>query len=522
METKPFSLQSPEQVAKDYGGNKQKIAQAAQMGTIDPTAAVLAGMFIDRMRSAQVAESAPQQTVAQQVLTPQPQMPMGAPPPQAGGLGATPPAMGMAPPPETPGMEAQQMGVEPQMGMAEGGIIGLDIPDGMYDEPSNGGFNDGFSGGGLVAFAKGGYTLDTAWNRIKKLEGGLGPNGEMRVSSAGAVGPSQLMPATAPEAARLAGLPWDEKRYRTDPAYNEALGKAYYASRVAARGGDYAKAALDYHSGMGNVDKGNIGPAGKAYLRGFLEELPEQDMGTAQGRAMSFEDQLGRVKGLWGELPDMGSQQLKDYYNKELSPEEREKARKDDMWMALANIGANMAASDSPFFFQSVGKALAETLPGVEADKKERKAAETEARKALREIWGMEREDQKDMLKMANEFQKTELGVEESQAEREARAQQAQAEMENRLALQKLQNQGAIAAAQARPTNPSDLEQKVSWVMQAGLAKDPMSALQYLKDNGYLSAQQQGGGLPIFGPQAQAGAPAGGQPNVINVGGWND
>ena len=46
METKPYRIQSPEDIAKDYGGNKQKIAEAMQMGVVDPTAGVLAGMFL--------------------------------------------------------------------------------------------------------------------------------------------------------------------------------------------------------------------------------------------------------------------------------------------------------------------------------------------------------------------------------------------------------------------------------------------------------------------------------------------
>ena len=68
METKPYRLQSPENIAKDYGGNKQKIVEAMQLGIVDPTAGVLAGMFIDRMRSAQMQEMAPKPTVAQQVI----------------------------------------------------------------------------------------------------------------------------------------------------------------------------------------------------------------------------------------------------------------------------------------------------------------------------------------------------------------------------------------------------------------------------------------------------------------------
>lgn len=111
--------------------------------------------------------------------------------------------------------------------------------------------------------------LDAAWIQIKKQEGGLGKNGELLVSPAGAVGPSQMLPSTGPEAAKIAGLQWDPNKFRTDAAYNEALGKAYYGSLVTARKGDFAAAALDYHTGAGNVDQGKVGPAGQKYLNDF-------------------------------------------------------------------------------------------------------------------------------------------------------------------------------------------------------------------------------------------------------------
>ena len=162
METKPYSLQSPEQIAKDYGGNKQKIAEAMQMGILDPTAGTLAGMFIDRMRSAAQTEQAPQQTVAQQTFAPPAPAapPMGAP----AGLGATPqaaamppmnamPPMGVAPPQDMPMMAEGGM-VPPYA--SGGGLSDMPLPDGMFDEPSNGGFGDGYRGGGLVAFADAG------------------------------------------------------------------------------------------------------------------------------------------------------------------------------------------------------------------------------------------------------------------------------------------------------------------------------------------------------------------------------
>jgi len=168
MSTKPFSLQSPEQIAKDYSGNKQKIAQAAQMGLVDSTAAVLAGMFIDRMRSAQMLEQQPQQTVAQQVLSPQPQAAPPPAPPQGGapmGMAGAPPVGGMQ---QRLGMATQQGGTPvpaPQAagpGFAEGGLASLPVPDGMFDEPSGGGFNEGYAGGGIVAFADGGEAEEPA------------------------------------------------------------------------------------------------------------------------------------------------------------------------------------------------------------------------------------------------------------------------------------------------------------------------------------------------------------------------
>lgn len=144
METKAFGIQSPESLAKEYGGNKQKIAKAVQLGILDPTAAVLAGMFIDRVRNAAQEEQGPQTTVAQQVLGGQPPAPPQGPPPgppQAGLQAAAPPPMRMA--------YGGQVGVSnnqlPAPAM-ERGLDGIPIPDNMFD----------YADGGMVAFGSGG------------------------------------------------------------------------------------------------------------------------------------------------------------------------------------------------------------------------------------------------------------------------------------------------------------------------------------------------------------------------------
>lgn len=93
------------------------------------------------------------------------------------------------------------------------------------------------------------------WARMLRQESGnrqFDRNGRTITSPAGALGISQVMPSTGPEAARLAGLPWDLNRLRTDPEYNHALGRAYYDAQLA-RFGDSILAAAAYNGGPGRV-----------------------------------------------------------------------------------------------------------------------------------------------------------------------------------------------------------------------------------------------------------------------------
>jgi hypothetical protein len=130
-----FDLLSAEKVANKYGGDKRKSGEAAQMGLINPTVAVMAGMFIDRMRNAAIKEQQSDTTVAQDVMAPATQM---------AGLGATPQAQTapqMAPQTNTQ-MAAAPSGTVP---LAKGGLSSLPVDEGM--------FPDEYAGGGIVAFA---------------------------------------------------------------------------------------------------------------------------------------------------------------------------------------------------------------------------------------------------------------------------------------------------------------------------------------------------------------------------------
>jgi soluble lytic murein transglycosylase-like protein len=62
------------------------------------------------------------------------------------------------------------------------------------------------------------------------------------------------MPDTATEAAKLAGLEYDEKRLKTDPEYNKALGLAYFKKQVDDFK-DNRLAIMAYNAGPGRVNE---------------------------------------------------------------------------------------------------------------------------------------------------------------------------------------------------------------------------------------------------------------------------
>ncbi|WP_194744389.1 lytic transglycosylase domain-containing protein [Thermaurantiacus tibetensis] len=72
------------------------------------------------------------------------------------------------------------------------------------------------------------------------------------LSSAGARGLMQLMPATAADVAKRLGLPFEARRLLTDPAYNILLGSDYLGLRRDNLG-NWMLAAAAYNAGIGNA-----------------------------------------------------------------------------------------------------------------------------------------------------------------------------------------------------------------------------------------------------------------------------
>lgn len=133
---------------------------------------------------------------------------------------------------------------------------------------------------GSVSATAAGPVADRLWKaQISQESGGkqFGKDGKPLTSTAGAIGVAQVMPGTAPEAAKLAGLPWDERRYQQDAGYNEALGKAYMAKQLQTFGGDVPKALAAYNMGPGSAARGN-GVAGLVAKHGenWLQHAPAE------------------------------------------------------------------------------------------------------------------------------------------------------------------------------------------------------------------------------------------------------
>ena len=387
--TTSFDLQSPEFIAKEYGGNKQKIAQAMQTGIIDPTSGLLAGMFIDRMRSAQAAEAGPQQTVAQQVFAP-PQAPQGMPPqggaPQ-GGLGGMPPP-GMGGPPPQGAMTSPPMQ----------GLTDMPIPDQMFDAGA-----PSMAGGGLVAFAGGGALEDmvpiTSWAESR--------NNPRAVSPKGALGMMQIMPATGGDPGfgvkKWDGTDEDNVRFGTD--YLGAMLKRY--------NGDPAKAWAAYNAGPGALDNA-LKTGGGDWLakmpketRDYVEKNMAAHEATNKGRsdyndgkpitaeqAATGRDSLtpgvvsDYVEEYSGMVPRDTSrrEELMASLDEKRSPEAMKAQKEQDMWSMLAQVGFGTAAGKSGNFLTDLGQAANSALPAAQEAAAARKAQDMDALRAQVDI----------------------------------------------------------------------------------------------------------------------------------------
>lgn len=476
METKPYNLQSPEQIAKDYGGNKQKIAEAMQMGIVDPTAGTLAGMFIDRMRSAQMQEQAPQQTVAEQVFAP-PQPAPAAAPPQGGapaGLGVTPEAAQM--PQQMPPMPPQGA----PMGMAAGGLTTLPLPDTMFDEPDDG----GYAGGGLVAFAPG------------------GPVGSLIEQQALGFVPGVTVTSRQRSAAKNAQVGGVANSYHlTDNARDFVPPKGMTMGQLHAQlkskfGGKYDVINEGDHvhiepgPGMGagskQVAQPTAAPAGGPAAP-WGGTLSSQIPNAFQAGEDYYAKNMPVMK-------NEGINALAEEARKVLTPEEQKKRRDADKWATLAEIGFGIAGSSSPYLLQAVGAAASAALPGARAAKKEREAEKRQAYRDLAEAEGITYKQAMDKANYVRDVAKDRLDISDKDITRGFQQQQTvyQQGEETKRAQLSAQTSKDVATINADSYRDYSAQQNEQLKKQAALKAPEEARARATEDPAYRTARDAG------------------------------
>ncbi|QKJ88012.1 Lytic murein transglycosylase [Paramixta manurensis] len=137
------------------------------------------------------------------------------------------------------------------------------------------------SPGGIGGFKSGPIPEEDLFSAVVGQESGgrqFDNEGKPLTSSAGAIGIAQIMPGTGPEAAKLAGLQWDESRFKNDAGYNQAIGKAYLNQQLKKYSGNPVLALAAYNAGPGKVDQWikQIGDPRKGEVsdEGFANSIP--------------------------------------------------------------------------------------------------------------------------------------------------------------------------------------------------------------------------------------------------------
>lgn len=105
--------------------------------------------------------------------------------------------------------------------------------------------------------------------------------GRPLMSPKGAIGRAQVLMSTGPEAAALAGLPWDPERLKNDAEYNEAVGLAYFNKQLADFG-DMPSAAAAYNAGPGRLKQAQKMAAQLGNPTAWLAFMPKETQAYVQ------------------------------------------------------------------------------------------------------------------------------------------------------------------------------------------------------------------------------------------------
>lgn len=332
------------------------------------------------------------------------------------------------------------------MGMAAGGMVApyasggglgdLPIADTMFDEPSNGGFNDGYAGGGLVAFANGGSAYGPWFEeQATRAIPGIGVSSRIR---------------TAARNAQVGGAP--NSYHLTDDARDFVPPKGMDSRSLA------QKLKSLYGAGFDVINEGDhvhVEPGPKSAR--MTKSTPRNaNVSTPQGRAVSLDDSMMLGQQMLADLPREGLDRARSVALEDLTPEKQEHERKQDMWQALAQMGFRLASSNSPFLLQAIGEAAAATLPEVQASKRERRAIKNEAIKTLMAVEDVDRKTATAGVELGMEVYKS--GLTQEQFDKRMGLEERQLSQQAQLAREEMRNRKDVAETAAEVRMDKGLE----------------------------------------------------------------
>lgn len=227
------------------------------------------------------------------------------------------------------------------------------------------------------------YGLDPEiFVRQIQTESGFNPQA---VSSAGAGGLAQIMPATARQPGFGISPISDEARF--DPEASLNFGAQYMRAMLDRYDGDYARALAAYNAGPGAVDRAG-GIPNYSETQGYVSRIMGGGQGVDQGSPMVFSSSRGEgapeePQGLLGALgiqrrdPEAGGETAMPFYQRENF----------GRFMDALAVGLN-ELRDTP----------SQAIPAMVAQRQERRREQATANRTVEELRRRNRDDLADMV----------------------------------------------------------------------------------------------------------------------------
>jgi hypothetical protein len=198
-------------------------------------------------------------------------------------------------------------------------------------------------------------------------------------------------------------------------------------------------------------------------------QQPQEEPDVLKRPPLTIQDQVKQYRDLMEAIPKGASQKEYEEYLKNRSGA-AEATKKQDLNLALAQFGLNLAAGKSPRALENLGEAGIKTLPAVQEAYKQRRLADETALRGRAELDRMSRAEQLEALKGG-------VGLYGKEREIAAELEKARLQRENALAVAKAQREGY---------KPTDLGNYVNDFVAFNL-KDPKNtkSVEQLKVEAY-------------------------------------